>query len=852
MLKHSTTYIRHLLLALTALGFFQARAVAQVVTGSGLEVSISSGTQVSWQGDWTNNGVITNQGGLSLTGNWQNNGVYLGNGKLVLNGTTLQIVDNNGLPIDSLVIDGGGEKQLQGDLTVLKSLVFVDGLLTPDQAGNLTTAEGATVGGASAASYVNGIMYRSGTGDLLFPIGNAANYLPVEVLSVSGANPVFAFEVVEPNTGAQPGAGLDTVSGTRYWQRLQQSGTYTGGIVRLPVVNETSVTDFNRVVVTEAGPTGNTFSLLGQSAATGNAINGTVTATAPFTGTRLAVGMSLTSANSADSVALVALYDSTDGNNWTNTLNGTQPWKVGPVETWFGVTVLNGRVTSVSLPGNGLNGTLPPTMKNLTMLQTLALDGNNLTGTIPAEWVNLVSLSSLNLAQNNLTALADLTAGVFLSTLNVAGNALLFEHLLPYTGVANFNFGGQDSIVNEPHDRIIQSGASSQFNALTSAAGNQYQWFKDDVAIGGATSQSFTITNAGRPSFGSYYAQVTNSSLPGLTLTTKRYNIKVKANVGGIAVNPESLPLRAGLASLYRITSSGQYDTIDMRAITADGRFLFPDVILDDYIIAFEASPTEHPDILLTYYPNVISWVNADTIFLNDNIDTLTLTGQRFPPPTNGTNVVTGLVEEEFDEEGGRVKARRRLRRTGIALRRSRISNRLADDDDFELVAFLYSDELGAFSFSSLEDGLYRINVEIPDLFMDTNSFLEFRLGGGQGAFGEINLRAVVEADIIRVIDETIVGIDDQQLGAVQLYPNPANRQVQVAVDGNLTNEYEVSIVDMYGKEVYNSAQQPIIDRGNAYLVDVGNLKGGLYLVNVYRKDPARRNIRVARLLIRR
>ena len=42
-----------------------------------------------------------------------------------------------------------------------------------------------------------------------------------------------------------------------------------------------------------------------------------------------------------DSLALVALYTATDGDNWTNNTN----WLTGPVSTWLGVTVENGRLT---------------------------------------------------------------------------------------------------------------------------------------------------------------------------------------------------------------------------------------------------------------------------------------------------------------------------------------------------------------------------------------------------------------------------------------------------------------------------------------------------------------------------
>ncbi|MES2732464.1 MAG: hypothetical protein V4714_11975, partial [Bacteroidota bacterium] len=43
----------------------------------------------------------------------------------------------------------------------------------------------------------------------------------------------------------------------------------------------------------------------------------------------------------SDSLTLVDLYTSTDGANWFTKTN----WLTGSVNTWFGVTVANGRVT---------------------------------------------------------------------------------------------------------------------------------------------------------------------------------------------------------------------------------------------------------------------------------------------------------------------------------------------------------------------------------------------------------------------------------------------------------------------------------------------------------------------------
>jgi Leucine-rich repeat (LRR) protein len=128
--------------------------------------------------------------------------------------------------------------------------------------------------------------------------------------------------------------------------------------------------------------------------------------------------------NVQDSLALVDLYDSTNGPGWTNH-NG---WlTVASVVTWYGVTVEDGRVKSIAMRQNKVTGTLPSSLRNLsalrnidfllnnlggeipsvlgniTTLDSIYLGGNSFSGTIPASFSNLVNLEHLNLNTNQLS-----------------------------------------------------------------------------------------------------------------------------------------------------------------------------------------------------------------------------------------------------------------------------------------------------------------------------------------------------------------------------------------------------------------------------------------------------------------
>ena len=110
--------------------------------------------------------------------------------------------------------------------------------------------------------------------------------------------------------------------------------------------------------------------------------------------------------------SLIAFYNSTNGDGWTNSLG----WKASPLypdgfalpgteSGWHGLTVdsRTQTVTAIDFTGNNLTGTLPAEVGDLTSLTNLNLDGNLLTGSIPAEIGNLTALNSLSLANNPLT-----------------------------------------------------------------------------------------------------------------------------------------------------------------------------------------------------------------------------------------------------------------------------------------------------------------------------------------------------------------------------------------------------------------------------------------------------------------
>ena len=130
-----------------------------------------------------------------------------------------------------------------------------------------------------------------------------------------------------------------------------------------------------------------------------------------------------------DRAALVALYEATNGDHWTNNTNWLSD---RPIGEWYGVaTDANGRVTTLSLFINQLSGTIPVELGNLTNLQLLTLNNNQLSGTIPSQLGNLTNLQYLNLYDNQLSGALPAALGNLanLRTLQLSGNQ--FSGALP-------------------------------------------------------------------------------------------------------------------------------------------------------------------------------------------------------------------------------------------------------------------------------------------------------------------------------------------------------------------------------------------------------------------------------------
>ncbi len=273
--------------------------------------------------------------------------------------------------------------------------------------------------------------------------------------------------------------------------------------------------------------------------------------------------------NVSDSIALVNLYDSTDGPHWLNRAN----WRTSaPLATWYGIRINDfGDVGTVNLTANNLTGGIPLSLGNFALLDTLQLNNNHLSGSLPMQLGYLGWLSVLNLDSNQLTGTIPTNLGsnrlraVILSNNQLSGRipaslagsqlnilALNNNHLsgeVPSAILSEFNTGslgflylqhnyftftGAEPVaaknigtrVYAPQDTIMPLTYANYTLSVTAggtSSNKTYKWYKDTLLVKTAIGDStYAVVDGGR------YSVTVNSSLATqLTLYSDTINVTV-------------------------------------------------------------------------------------------------------------------------------------------------------------------------------------------------------------------------------------------------------------------------------------------------------------------------------------
>jgi len=280
--------------------------------------------------------------------------------------------------------------------------------------------------------------------------------------------------------------------------------------------------------------------------------NNTVLGLFTLTSDTLTVGGIYVKANKTDSLALVDLYNSTAGYNWTYNTN----WLQGPVSSWYGVYLdSTGRVKSLGLYDNNLTGTIPSSLGNITNVTFFDLYNNSIIGTIPSSLGNLTnvtfmdfgtnqfsgsipsslgkitSVSFLGFGSNQLTGNvpASLGTNTNLTSLDISNNNFNFTNLETIArAIANRNDSALNFTISpQANIPLTVNGTQLSVNMGGTASQVNYSWYVNGLYFDGGIGMSSIVASVP----GVWFATATDSLVNNLTLYSTVDTIIVKANI---------------------------------------------------------------------------------------------------------------------------------------------------------------------------------------------------------------------------------------------------------------------------------------------------------------------------------
>jgi Leucine-rich repeat (LRR) protein len=197
----------------------------------------------------------------------------------------------------------------------------------------------------------------------------------ITVKRIEGSDGAVLVEYAASNDTAKAGSDYTYTKGGLRWE----DGDDDDKTFTVPIINDDEPENKETFIVSLANPIG--------GAQIGSPDTATVTIKDDDFNCKKVSGIS-----KKECQALVALYDSTDGENWTYNTG----WKATNKPcSWDGVSCRNQHVTRLSLRDNNLHGTIPKDFFKLKKLESLVLSDNDLNDTSLNNFKKLKNLETL-------------------------------------------------------------------------------------------------------------------------------------------------------------------------------------------------------------------------------------------------------------------------------------------------------------------------------------------------------------------------------------------------------------------------------------------------------------------------
>lgn len=194
------------------------------------------------------------------------------------------------------------------------------------------------------------------------------------------------------------------------------------------------------------------------------------------------------------------------------------------------------------LHSNQLSGSIPENIENLQQLTKLYLSANKFTGTLPTGLSKLTQLEYLYLHNNNFSGdIPDFTGFQNLDYLTLAQNNFNFSALeqshSTYQSTLRFYSYTPQKELDKEENAYLEFGNDLTLTTTANSSNNSYQWYKNGVAIQGATQREYLIRKGDRNDLGVYHVTVKNNQVGGVTLVRHSINVRESAGVNNFCLS---------------------------------------------------------------------------------------------------------------------------------------------------------------------------------------------------------------------------------------------------------------------------------------------------------------------------
>jgi hypothetical protein len=255
----------------------------------------------------------------------------------------------------------------------------------------------------------------------------------------------------------------------------------------------------------------------------------------------------------------------------------------------------------------------------------------------------------------------------------------------------------------------------------------------------------------------------------------------------------ETTPVTNGEAYLYRENSNfAKNDILAKSNLSASGNYKFDSIPFGEYRIAIRPNLVSYPNSKITYYGDTTNWIDATSIITTGTLSAGHKIHLQYHAVPNGSNTISGKIGLDLNimRTTAGVLSVKPISGIGIVVKKN-------PSGSAERV--LVTDTAGKFNIGTLNDGNYKMFVDIPGLH-HTGTYT-FSVSGGNVVN---NLDFTVGTDSIHP-NTSLVSVKELKNNApsfINAYPNPYSSFATIVL--NLPESASVLL------EVYNTLGQKI------------------------------------------